>query len=56
MHKVIIDEIIARAGNNFTDQEAISTIIEAMEQERTRSKAPLDKFIKAIKEKRKHQQ
>jgi hypothetical protein len=53
MRKVIIDEIMARVGNSLSDQEAIEVVIEAMEQERVRAKASLDKVIKGIKEARK---
>jgi hypothetical protein len=44
---------MARVGNSLSDQEAIEVVIEAMEQERVRAKASLDKVIKGIKEARK---
>lgn len=53
MRKVIIDEIMAMAGNNLEDQEAVIAAVEALEQQRVNSKASLDKLIKALKEKRK---
>jgi hypothetical protein len=55
MRKVIIDEIMARVGNSLDDQEAIEVAVEAIELERVRGKASLDKFIKIIKEGRKLQ-
>jgi hypothetical protein len=53
MRKVIIDEIMARVRNSLSDQEAIEVTVEAMEQERVRAKASLDKFIKELKKARK---
>ena len=53
MRKVIIDEILALAGNRLDDQEAILAAIEALEQQRIREKASLDKLIKVIKGQRK---
>lgn len=50
MRKVIIDEIIAMAGNSLEDQEAIAIAVEALEQQRVQRKASLDKLIKVIKE------
>ena len=55
MRKVIIDEIMARVGNSLDDQEAIEVAVDAIELERVRGKASLDKFIKIIKEGRKLQ-
>jgi hypothetical protein len=55
MRKVIIDEIIARVGNSLGDQEAMKATVEAMELERIKGRASLDKFIKMIKEGRKLQ-
>jgi len=52
MRKVIIDEVTAMAGNGLDDQEAISAAIEALERQRVKEKASLDKLIKAIKEER----
>jgi hypothetical protein len=52
MRKVIIDEVMAMAGNSLDDQEAISVAIEALERQRVKEKASLDKLIKAIKEER----
>lgn len=52
MRKVIIDEIMAMAGNSLDDQEAIAAAIEALERQRVKAKASLDKLIKAIKEER----
>ena len=53
MRKVIIDEIMARVRQSLSDPEAIEVVIEAMEQERVRTKASLDKVIKGIKDARK---
>jgi hypothetical protein len=53
MRKVIIDEVIALAGNRLDDQDALVTAVEALEQQRMREKASLDKLIKLIKEERK---
>jgi Transcriptional activator of glycolytic enzymes len=55
MRKVIIDEIMSRAGNSFGDQGMTQAVVEAMEQERVGAKATVDKFIKGIKEARKLQ-
>ena len=52
MRKVIIDEIINRAGGT-NDREALDGVIEAMERDRLRQKASLDKLSKAIKARRK---
>ena len=48
MRKVLIDEILARAGG-IHETEAVEAVVEAMEGERIRGKASIDKFIKAIK-------
>ena len=56
MQKVIIDEIMARVRQSLSDPEAIEVVIEAMEQERVRTKASLDKVIKGIKDARKRAQ
>jgi hypothetical protein len=53
MRKVIIDEILAMAGNSLDNQEAIEAAIEALEQQRVKARASLDKLIKVIKENRK---
>ena len=47
MRKVIIDEVMARAGNSLENQEAIGAAIEGIERER--GAASLDKYIKSIK-------
>lgn len=52
MRKVIIDEIIALAGNSLEDQEAVAAAVEALERQRVQGKASLDKLIKVIKEER----
>jgi len=52
MRKVIIDEIISRAGGT-DDKEALDAVVEAMERDRRRQKASLDKLIKAIKARQK---
>jgi hypothetical protein len=52
MRKVLIDEIIARAGGT-DDTAAIGAAVAAMEDERVRGGASLDKLIKAIKAERK---
>ncbi len=52
MRKVIIDEIMAMAGNRVDDEEGIATAIQALERQRAQEKWSLDKFIKAIKERR----
>jgi hypothetical protein len=54
MRKVIIDEIMAIAGNSLEDQEAVAAAVEALERQRVQGRASLDKLIKAIKEERKH--
>lgn len=48
MRKVIIDEIIRRAGGT-SDKEALDAVVKAMERDRLRQKSSLDKLIKAIK-------
>ena len=53
MRKVIIDEIVAIAGNRLDDEEAIRAAVEALERQRVREKASLDKLIKVLKEERK---
>ena len=53
IRKVIIDEIIAIAGNSLDNEEAIAAAVEALERQRVREKASLDKLIKVIKEERK---
>jgi hypothetical protein len=53
MRKVIIDEIIAIAGNRLDDQDAVAAAVEALKRQRAFRKASLDKLIKIIKEERK---
>ena len=53
MRKVIIDEIIAIAGSQINDQEAVAAAVEAPEHQRVQGRASLDKLIKVIKEERK---
>ena len=53
MRKVIIDEVVALAGNRLEDQEAIGVAVEALERQRVCQNASLDKLIKVIKEERK---
>jgi hypothetical protein len=52
MRKVLIDEIVARAGG-IDNTEALEATVTAMEGERVMAKASLDKFIKEIKQERK---
>ena len=52
IRKVLIDEILARAGGTH-ETEALEAVVEAMEGERVKGKASIDKFIKAIKAERK---
>jgi hypothetical protein len=52
MRKVLIDEILTRASG-ILETEALEAVVEAMEGERVKGKASIDKFIKAIKVERK---
>jgi hypothetical protein len=52
MRKVLIDEILARASG-ILETEALEAVVEAIEGERVKGKASMDKFIKAIKAERK---
>lgn len=52
MRKVLIDEIVSRAGGSL-EKEALEAVVEAVEGERVRGRASMDKFIKALKEERK---
>jgi len=49
MRKVVINEVIVRAGNSLEDQEVVAVAVEAMERERVGKRASLDKYIKLIK-------
>ena len=49
MCKVIIDEIVAIAGGQIGDHEAVAAVVEALEHQRVTRKASLDKLIKVIK-------
>ena len=53
MCKVIIDEIVAIAGGQIGDHEAVAAVVEALEHQRVTRKASLDKLIKVIKGERK---
>ena len=53
MRKVVIDEVIAIAGNQLDDTDAVTAAVEALERQRLARKASLDKLIKVIKEERK---
>lgn len=52
MRKVLIDEIVARAGG-INNAAALEAAVAGMEEERLRGRASLDKVIKIIKEARK---
>jgi hypothetical protein len=53
MRKVIIDQIIAIAGNRLDGQDAVAAAVAALERQRASGKASLDMLIKVIKEERK---
>lgn len=52
MRKVLIDEIVARAGG-IEDAAALEAAVASMEEERLRARFSLDKVIKLVKEARK---
>ena len=48
IRKILIDKILARASR-ILETEALEAVVEAIEEERVRGKALIDKIIKAIK-------